>query len=53
MHAMLDEVTSSYENINENCFTGLAFVDLRKAFATVSHSTLLLKLRHCGIRGGA
>ena len=50
MHAMLDVVTFSYENVNDNCFTGLAFVDLRKAFDTVSHSTLLLKSRHYGIR---
>ena len=35
MHAMLAVITSSYEIINENCFTGLAFVDLRKAFNTV------------------
>ena len=53
MHAMLAVITSLNESINENCSAGLAFVDLRKAFANVSHSTLLLKLRHYGICGGA
>ena len=49
MHAMLDVVISSNENIIKNCFTGLAFVDLKTAFNAVLHSTLLLKLRHYGI----
>ena len=42
-----------YENRNNNCFTGLAFVNIRKSFNIVSHSILLLKLRHCGIHGVA
>ena len=40
MHAMLDVVTSFYDTIDNHCYTGLAFVDLRKAFDTVSHETL-------------
>jgi len=35
-HAMIDVITTSYENIkNDNLFTGLVFVDLKKAFDTV------------------
>ena len=29
---MLDVVTTAYDNIRENLYTGLVFVDLRKAF---------------------
>ena len=38
---MLDILTS-YENINETCFTGLAFVDLKKAFDTTSYSSFMV-----------
>ena len=53
MHAMLDVVNSSYNQINSNQFTALVFIDLKKAFDTVSHSILLNKQRNYGIRGMA
>ena len=44
-------MSNVFENINQNLFTGLIFLDLRKAFFTVSHSTLLSKLHHFDICG--
>ena len=52
-NAILDVVTSTHENISDDFYTGLAMVDLKKAFDTMSHSTLMLKLNHYGIRGVA
>ena len=52
-YAVLDKVSNAFENINQNLFTGLIFLDLRKAFDTVSHSILLSKLDHYCIRGSA
>ena len=49
--AMLDGVTSSYDNIDDRSCTGLAFVYLKKAFGTISRNILLTKLNNCGIRG--
>ena len=45
-HAMLDVVTSSYNNIDDHSYTGLASVDLNKAFDTVSHNILFIKLNN-------
>ena len=52
-HALLHVITSSFENIKDNLFTGLTLLDLAKAFDTVSHDILLSKLDHYGIRGTA
>ena len=48
---MLDVVTSLYDSINRNQYSGLVLIDLKKAFDTVSHTTLLKQLHNCGIRG--
>ena len=53
VHAMPDVVNSCYDDINESCYTSLSFIDLRKAFDTVSHETLLIKLSNYGIKGVA
>ena len=50
-HALIDVITNSFDNINNNLYTGLVFLDLTKAFDTVSHDILLHKLDHYGIRG--
>ena len=52
-HALIDVITNSFENINKNVYTGLIFLDLTKAFDTVDHEIIRLKLDHYGIRGQA
>jgi len=47
---MLDIVTAAYNNMQHNLYTGLLLVNLRKAFDTVCHKTLLHKLKNNGIR---
>ena len=49
-HALTDVLTSLYDNINDENYTAILLLDLKKAFDTVNHKTLLTKLKHCGIR---
>ena len=49
-HALTDVLTSLYDNINNENYTALLLLDLKKAFDTVNHKTLLTKLEHYGIR---
>ena len=50
---MLDVVAAIYDNIYEKLFSGLILIDLRKAFDTVCHQTLFIKMEHYEIRGVA
>ena len=50
-HAILDFVTASHDNIHHHHFTGIFFLDFKKAFDTVCHQSLIKKLEHYGIRG--
>ena len=51
LHPILDLIISCLDNIhNKQCST-LAFLDIKKAFDSVSHEKLIKKLDHYGIRG--
>ena len=49
-HAILDIVTSTYDNIDNNQYTEMVTLDITKAFDPVCHKRLLIKLDHYGIR---
>ena len=48
---MLDVVNGISTDTSKNQYTGLIFFDSKKVFDIVSHSILLQKLEHHGIRG--
>lgn len=51
--ATIDLVTNLKNNIDEKCVALGIFIDLKKAFDTISHSLLLQKLYDVGIRNSA
>ena len=52
-HAVLDVLPSTCDQINNEQYTGLILLDLKKAFDTVCHKKFLHKLEHYGIRRGS
>ena len=51
VHAILDIVSTCFDNVENKKFTGLLQLDLTKAFDTVQHKILLAKLNHYDIQG--
>ena len=51
IHPIFDSITSCHDNIQNKDISALLFLDIQKAFDSVSHSILLQKLEHYGIRG--
>ena len=52
-HALLSIVEQIRTALDNNTFSCGVFIDLEKAFDTVNHQILLIKLYHYGIRGVA
>ena len=49
--ALLKFIELLYNNLNERRISTALFIDLRKAFDSVDHPTLLRKLERYGVRG--
>ncbi len=47
---LVDFLDKIYREVNEGGACGVLFLDLSKAFDTVAHDVLLLKLRHLGMK---
>ena len=52
-HAILDLKEYIINNLDKKQVTAVLYLDLQKAFDTVSHDILLQKLYHYGVRGNA
>ena len=53
IHTMLDLITTCCDNLNCKTFSAAIFLDIQKAFDSVSHQKLVKMLEYYGIRGVA